>query len=77
MPPNASIGVSVDWITAVQTLLSNGLVAPSAVSSLIAALASSPNTPRQAPLAPAALTDPEVAAALSYQELAQQVCYPS
>ncbi len=55
-----------------QTLLANGLVAPNAVSGLIAALAA-PEMPRQQPPAPAVLTDPELAAALSYQAPAQQV----
>lgn len=60
-----------------QTLLANGLVAPNAVSGLIAALASTPEVPRQQPPAPISLTDPGLAAAqlhaLSYQAPAQQV----
>ena len=65
-----------EWMPVlVQTLLANGLVAPNAVSSLIAALAA-PEMPRQQPPAPAVLTDPELAAALSYQAPAQQVPDP-
>ena len=56
-----------------QTLLANGLVAPNAVSSLIAALASTFEAPRQQPPAPSALADPGLAAAFQFQGPAQQV----
>ncbi|CAK0744721.1 hypothetical protein CVIRNUC_001569 [Coccomyxa viridis] len=54
-------------LAALQTLFANGLVAPDAISGLLAALAGSPGTPRQNHLAPAPLAN-----SLSFQGAPQQ-----
>lgn len=57
----------------VQTLLANGLVDPNAISGLLAALASSPGTPCQSPLAPAPVANAGLPAGLAFQGAPQQV----
>ena len=56
-----------------QALLANGLVAPNAVSGLIAALASNAEAPPQTPVAPNILTEPGLAGGMHFQGQSLQV----